>query len=212
MARISWPSGSPDSPFRKSIGSPSMSPKDSCVRVVADADQRPQLLDVAALRRLDDQVVHAPHRLRQPVEIVHDLRQRRVRSTAGRAIVAGTVCRSRARRVGRRIGRRGRGRSGPASAPPHAGGASSRGVAGRRQFLALDLAQRQRGGPRRRRQATAGAATASGKQPWPAAGARHCGDCRAFSVIVCLRRSQLSLPTIAPRMKSRSPGRCQCRG
>ena len=78
MARISWPSGSPDSPLRNSIGSPSISPKESWVDLVAEAEQRTQLLDVAALGGFDDQVVHPPDRLRQPVEIVDDLGQRTV--------------------------------------------------------------------------------------------------------------------------------------
>ena len=54
--------------------------------IVADAEQRPQLFDVAALGGFDDQVVHAPDRLGQPVEIVDDLGQRAVSSISGRAM------------------------------------------------------------------------------------------------------------------------------
>ena len=139
MARISWPSGSPDSVFRKAIGSPSAPPKESCVPSSPVSDQRPQLLDVAAARRLDDEVVHAPHRLGQPVEIVDDFGQRRVLVDAGARKVAGNTLF--AARVPRSTASWSR--SGPASARRCPAVLPCRASAGGRQFLPADLAQRQ---------------------------------------------------------------------
>ena len=209
MARISWPSSRPKRPSGRRSDRRRCSPSESCVAVVAGSEQRPQLLDVAALAGFETgRACAAPAR-------AAGRDRRRSRAAARPSSIPGGLCR-RARR--RRPA--GSARS-PASSVSIGSGDGTSGrrcvrLAGQRrrgrQFLPLDLAQRQR------RAAPAEAGRLA--HQWPQADSRHASEqwlaiaglwrirdhksvsCRPGSVQrTALRHEQAGLrPVLMPRL------------